>query len=438
MKARKAFVWVLGITIAGAVAVIGLTSLSDATVGGNREFSRPVTPELIARGAYLAQMGDCAACHSVSGKPEFAGGLKMAIPIGAIYTSNITPDKEYGIGSYSLADFDRALRFGVAGGHTLYPAMPFPSYANSRPEDVDALYAYFMHGVAAAAVPNRPNDIAFPLSLRFPLTLWRWAFAPTPKPFPPAAAQDPVAVHGAYFVEGLGHCGDCHTPRAQTLQVEAQTSTDGPAFLAGAAVEHWFAPSLRNGGPGTIGDWSEAEIAQFLKTGTNRHGIAFGSMVDVIEHSTQFLSDADAAAAAHYLKTITGSDPAAGFAYDEKTHRALMTGDASRRGAQLYLDNCAACHRPDGRGYDGVFPALADNPVVEAQDPVSLVHIILRGMKTPRTAATPAQFAMPAFDWRLSDQDLADLVTFIRTSWGNRGFPIDRRAAALTRRETTN
>jgi mono/diheme cytochrome c family protein len=407
--------------VSGLLGLMGVAYLSDEVAGEKNLATLETTPALIARGEYLAKLGDCAACHSVPGRPAFAGGLRMAIPIGAIYTTNISPDPEYGIGRFSLADFDRALRFGVADGHSFYPAMPYPSYANTKPEDVAALYAYFKYGVAPADAPNIKNDILFPLSMRWPLTYWRWFFAPEPAPFEAQAGTDPVIARGAYFVEGLGHCGECHTPRNLALQVKAQTASQGPAFLSGAVIENYFAPSLRHGGPDTLGDWSENDVVDFLMTGANPRGIAFGSMSDVIIHSTQYMTREDAAATARYLRTL--GEPAEGsarsFAYDDQEHQALKRGDASKPGALLYLDNCAACHRPDGLGYDRVFPKLAGNPVVEAPNAISLVSIVLAGSQTPRTADTPAQFAMPGFAWRLSDEDVADLINFIRSSWGN-------------------
>jgi len=223
------------------VLLAAISQWSDSMAGENEAFyavdastlSGNIDRGLIARGEYLASLGDCGACHSTPGNPAFSGGLKMALPIGAIYTTNITPDKTYGIGRFSLADFDRALRFGVANGHTLYPAMPFASYAIVTREDVKALYAYFEFGVTPAAVPNRKSDILFPLSMRWPLTYWRWAFAPKPKPFGGDAFADAAVARGAYFVEGLGHCGECHTPRGVALQVKAQNGRDGKAFLRG-------------------------------------------------------------------------------------------------------------------------------------------------------------------------------------------------------------
>src|SRR6202453_1317228 len=417
------------------VVAIGVAHISDSSAGEKNLVAPAPTPSVIARGAYLARLGDCAACHSIPGKPAYSGGLRMAIPIGAIYTSNITPDSNNGIGRISLSDFDRALRFGVAEGHSLYPAMPFTSYSNTRPDDVAALYTYFKNGVAPAAVPNRPNDIVFPLSMRWPLTFWRWVFAPTPKPFLASAGMDAQSSQGAYFVEGLGHCGECHTTRGITMQMKAATSAEGTAYLSGAVIENYFAPSLRNSGPGTLGAWSEEELAQFLETGANAQGIAFGSMSDVIIHSTQYMTPADALATAKYLKARRDVEegPATRFTYDATEHDALKNGDASKPGARIYLDNCAACHRPDGVGYELVFPRLARNPVVQAENPRSLISIVLDGSQTARTARTPAQFTMPRFAWRLSDKDVADVVNFIRTSWGNGALPVSSADVAKSR-----
>lgn len=430
MKTRSKLTVLAIAAAAGALALAGATRWSDSHACA-QPLAISSNAATIARGAYLARLGDCAACHSVEGKPAFAGGLRMDTPIGAIYTSNITPDRRYGIGNYTLADFDRALRYGVANGHTLYPAMPYSAYSRTTPQDVAALYAYFMMDVQPAAVPKVDNAIPFPLSMRWPLTIWRWAFAPSPIPASApapftAAGDDAVLRRGAYIVEGLGHCGDCHTPRNAGLQVRAFAPADGPAFLSGALVDGWYAPSLRNGDRSTIGAWSEADIAQFLRTGTNRHGIAFASMNEVIANSTQFLSVDDATAVARYLKSIKDTGTGAGaYAYNPATSQALRSGDVSGRGAMLYLDNCAACHRPDGKGYEGVFPALAGNPVLATRETHSLARIVLDGMQTARTASTPAQFSMPGFAARLSDQDVSDILTFVRSSWGNQAAAVE-------------
>jgi mono/diheme cytochrome c family protein len=219
------------------------------------------------------------------------------------------------------------------------------------------------------------------------------------------------------------------------MQMKAITPNQGAVYLSGAVIENYFAPSLRGGGPGSLGVWSEEELAQFLETGANSDGIAFGSMSDVIAHSTQYLTPADALATAKYLKALRspGEESATPFTYDAAEHLALKNGDASKPGARIYLDNCAACHRPDGVGYERVFPRLAGNPVVQTGNPRSLVSIVLDGSRTPRTARTPAQFTMPRFAWRLSDKDVADVVNFVRTSWGNSASPVSSADVAKIR-----
>jgi mono/diheme cytochrome c family protein len=421
MKGKTVLLLVGGAIIALAAAM-AISYLGDQVAGEKVSFTPARNADLINRGAYLAKLGDCAACHSLPGRPAFSGGLKMVTPIGAIYSTNITPDPTYGIGRFTFTDFDRALRYGVADGHSLYPAMPFTSYYNTKPEDVRALYAYFRYALAPVASPDRASDIPFPLSMRWPLTYWRWFFASKPVPFAAPPDLDSSQAQGAYFVDGLGHCGECHTPRNTFMQLKASSRSGGTEYLSGALIETYFAPSLRTAGAGSLRDWSEDELAEFLRTGANSHGIAFGSMSDVIIHSTQYMSEADARSTARYLKSL--DSPVQGgqsFAYDSTSHQALKQGDASAEGALVYLNNCAACHRPDGRGYERVFPALAGNPVVEVASPDSVISIILRGSTTPRTGATPAQFTMPGFARRLSDLEILQVANFVRSGWGNRG-----------------
>jgi mono/diheme cytochrome c family protein len=446
VKLKKVAAISLSCVGAGFLGVLAVTHYSDSNADATPLTPLPATPELIQRGAYLAKLGDCAACHSLPDNPEFSGGLKMGLPIGSIYTTNITPDPKHGIGTFTLTDFDRALRFGVSKGHTLYPAMPFASYANITADDVQALYAYFMHGVAPAAIPNRRAEILFPLSLRFPLTVWRWLFAPTPKPFDFASYADAQVAKGAYFIEGLGHCGECHTPRGIALEMKSQSPQGGSTFLAGSVVENYFAPSLRNEGQGSLAEWNIDQIALFLHSGVNTRGIAFGSMTEVIEHSTQYMTESDLQASAKYLKGVghfeaspSTSSTTLSYSYDTATAKSLAAGNLSAQGAATYIDNCAACHRPDGTGYEGVFPTLAGNPAVESADPLSLATIVLTGSKTAKTHTTPAQFTMPAFSWRLSDQEIADVLTFIRNGWGNKAAPVNvstvTRARALAGHE---
>lgn len=379
--------------------------------------------EQIKRGEYLARAGDCIACHTTTGGKPFAGGLPMDTPIGTIYTTNITPDKKTGIGDYSYDDFQQAVRHGVAkNGDTLYPAMPYPSYAVVNDEDMKALYAYFMHGVQPVEQENRKNAIPWPLSMRWPLAVWRGIFAPDVKAFQPAPQQDAVVARGQYLVEGLGHCGACHTPRSITMQEKALNNGEGTDFLAGsnAPIDGWTATSLRGDNRDGLGRWSESDLAQFLRYGRNDHTAVFGGMTNVVEHSLQYLTDEDITAIARYLKTLGAKDPnQVAFSKDDTVARALWNGDDSKPGASVYIDNCNACHRSDGIGYKRVFPALQGNSVVLADDATSLIHIVLTGSTLPGLKGAPSDIVMPGFGWRLNDQQVADVVNFIRTSWGN-------------------
>ncbi|SDC57947.1 c-type cytochrome [Paraburkholderia lycopersici] len=403
-------------------------------------FAAQAAEQPAARGEYLARAGDCIACHTIQGGKPFAGGLKFDTPIGAIYSTNITPDVNTGIGKWSYDDFARAVRQGVRpNGETLYPAMPYPSYARLSDDDMKALYAYFMQGVAPVPAHNRAVDIPWPLSMRWPLGIWRTLFAPKVQPFDASRYNDAIVARGAYLVQGLGHCGACHTPRARTMQELALTDLEGDDFLSGGApVDGWLPSSLR-GNPRTgIGAWSEDDIVRFLKSGRNLHTAAFGGMTDVVQHSTQHMDDADLLAMARYLKTL----PASGaketpHAYDPAAAGKLQNGDASARGAAVYRDNCMACHRSDGRGYMRVFPAPGGNPVVQGKDPTSLIHVLLSGSTLKGTKSAPSSFTMPPFGWRLSDQEVADVSTFVRTSWGSAGAPVSAEAVAKVRRTVT-
>ncbi|MFB4248224.1 c-type cytochrome [Pseudomonas idahonensis] len=403
--------------VIATLALLGSASVSAAEVDQQA---------LVKQGEYLARAGDCVACHTAKDGQPFAGGLPMETPIGVIYSTNITPDKT-GIGDYSFEDFDQAVRHGVAkDGSTLYPAMPFPSYARVSDADMQALYAYFMKGVAPVVRDNQDSDIPWPLSMRWPLSIWRWMFAPSVETPALATGSDPVISRGAYLVEGLGHCGACHTPRALTMQEKALSASDGSAFLSGSApLEGWIAKSLRGDHKDGLGSWSEEQLVQFLKTGRSDRSAVFGGMSDVVVHSMQYMSEADLTAIARYLKSLPANDPKdQPHLYDQQVAEALWKGDDSQPGAAVYIDNCAACHRTDGQGYTRVFPALAGNPVLQSADATSLIHIVLKGGTLPATHSAPSTFTMPPFAWRLSDQEVADVVNFIRGSWGNQASAV--------------
>lgn len=378
----------------------------------------------ISKGQYLATAGDCIACHTAAGAQPFSGGLKMSTPVGAIYSTNITPDKTTGIGDYSYADFAKALREGVAkDGHHLYPAMPYTAFAKINDEDMHALYDYFMKQVKPVKQANRDSDIPWPLNMRWPLAAWNLMFHDD-KVFQPESSQSAEWNRGAYLVQGLEHCGTCHTPRGIVFQEKALDQKDA-VYLTGGTLEGWHAPDLTGSLKDGLGNWQPEDIVTFLRTGRTDTTAAFGSMTDVIEHSTQHLSDADLKAMATYLKSLKASEPGTTTpATDDKTSAALIKGDMSHPGAQEYMDNCSACHRIDGKGYAKTFPALAHNSAVLSNDPSSLISIVLRGGKMAVTKDAVTGLTMPDFGWRLNDQQVAELLTFVRTSWGNQALTV--------------
>ena len=420
--------------------LIGLVAVAVLAFGGALAYAlvptstrvipdaaEPASQALIDAGRYVAVAADCVACHSAPGGKPFAGGLAMASPIGTIYTTNITPDKKTGIGNYSLNDFDRAVRHGItAHGGTLYPAMPYPSYARMTDQDVTALYAYFMHEVAPVEASNHETDIVWPLSMRWPLAIWRKVYAPGSPVQPAVLGQfsDQKLARGAYLVQGMGHCGSCHTARAATMQ--EVSLGDGPAYLAGGQViDGWVAVNLRGDDANGLGRWSEQDIVDTLRSGRNSHSAVMGApMNDVVSHSMQHMTDQDLHAMAAYLKSLPAAPAGTAngdirFAASDVTAKALRTGQEGGRGGQLYLDNCAACHRSDAVSNGKTFPALAGNPSVLQADPSSVIRLILGGAHLPSTKTAPSDLGMPAFGWRLSDDEAAQLVTFVRQSWGN-------------------
>ena len=383
--------------------------------------------ETIKRGAYLARLGDCVACHTSHNGKAMAGGLALKTPFGNIYSTNITPDKKTGIGNYSFEQFDQAMRKGIAAdGHNLYPAMPYPSYAKMNRADMQALYAYMMKGVEPVEQANASNDMKWPFSIRSGLSLWNKLFLDD-QPFIEEKSQSAAWNRGAYIVQGLGHCGSCHTPRGIAFQEKSmsQSGKDGTLFLAGSTVDAWHAVSLR-------GIWTEEAIVKFLKTGRNDHSTAFGTMTEVIGMSTQHFSDEDLQAIAVYLKSLT---PIAKQALVKSTTPQPVSDKLFKTAGGLgYNQFCATCHRRDGKGISGLFPPLAGNRAILAEDPTSAIHVTLSGWKSAMTKGQPRAVGMPEFG-NLTDDELAEIITFMRTSWGNQGSPVNASQVSKVRNQ---
>ncbi len=387
------------------------------------------------QGEYLARAGDCVACHSAPGGKAFAGGLKMGTPLGAIYSTNITPDPETGIGGYSLEDFDRALRQGVAkDGHRLYPAMPYPSYAKLTDADVAALYDFFMKQVPAVHQANKPDEIPSHLNIRWPLAIWNLLFTSSGS-YVAKSGHDAAWNCGAYLVQGLGHCGACHTPRGVAWQEKALDDS-GADYLSGALLDAWYAPDLRGDARTGLGSWSKDDLVDFLKAGHNRGETAFGSMIDVVNNSTPYLSDSDLNAIAVYLKSLPATSSQQPVAYNDATTAALRSGHASQAGATVYTGTCANCHGLDAKGFSPYIPALAGNPIVLDDDPSSLINLVLNGSNPLVVKGTPDAYRMPQFRLQYSDQQIADVVTFIRNGWGNQAPAVTADEVAKLRKTT--
>lgn len=395
--------------------------------------------ESMSKGEYLARAANCVACHSVEGGEPFAGGLKMAVPsVGVIYATNITPDPETGIGGYSFEEFDAAMRDGVRkDGTNLYPAMPFPSYAKITEEDMRALYDYFMKEVQPVKLANKPEETSGWLSARWLLSIWKFLFLDN-DPYEADAKQSPEWNRGAYLTQGLGHCGACHTPRGMFFQEKGMDGDDSD-FLAGALLDHWSAPAL-NGDPNSgLGRWSVEDTAEFMKTGKNKFGTAFGTMVEVINNSTAYFTDADLTAMATYLKSIPASEEknAKPYEYNDTAAKQLMALDFSQRGSQPYFEFCVSCHGSDGQGAGvKMLPALAGNPVVLDPRPESLINLTLNGSLRLVTQGHVESFDMPPFYLLANDQQVADVVTFIRSAWGNNGSAVTPAQVAEIRAAT--
>jgi mono/diheme cytochrome c family protein len=396
-----------------AAAVVAVTLTGAALAQDTQSFDR------IERGHYLATLGDCEACHTKPGGAAFAGGLALQTPFGIIVAPNITPDRETGIGDWTEQEFAAALQEGRGhNGTRLYPAMPYPAYTKLSEEDVRDLRAYF---ATVAPVSNKVivNQLPFPLNIRFAMVFWNWLNF-TPGRYQPDPNKSAEWNRGAYLVEGAAHCGTCHTPKT-ALGADKTT-----VALQGATLQGWFAPDITGDAHTGIGGWSKDDLVQYLKTGGNNFTLASGPMADAVSHSTSKMTDGDIAAIATYLKD--GS--AAGTS---KPAPVAAADPAMRAGAAIYKDSCAACHRDSGQGEPGLFPRLAGSALVQSEDPTTLARIVLQGTRAVSTADKPTAPAMPAFDWRLSDAQVAAVLTYIRNSWGNAAAAVDAGAIANRR-----
>jgi mono/diheme cytochrome c family protein len=356
-------------------------------------------------GKYLTILGDCAGCHTDTNGRPYAGGRALTSPLGTFYTSNITPDRETGIGTWTADDFWEALHDGRSKnrGH-LYPAMPYPHFTMYSRADSDAMFAYLQSIPPVSNVPPR-NEIAFPLDFRSLLGIWNALYLHKGQ-YVPDPAKSAQWNRGAYLVKGPGHCDDCHTPK-NFLYANRESLA-----LSGNLVENWWAADLTADDREGLGAWRAADIVEYLKTGRNRHVMAGGSMVEIITASTSQMHDDDLAAIAAYLKDLPPM-----MEQDELVPPSPSTMKAGR--AQ-FRKHCQDCHNFDGTGVPRRFPTLAGSATVQARDPTTIVRIILEGQDPPAISARPDDEPMPAFVQKMKDGEIADVATYMRNSWGNR------------------
>lgn len=374
---------------------------------------------LVERGRYLAVAGDCAACHSAPGKAPFGGGVAIASPLGTIYSTNITPSRTAGIGAWTEEQFGRAVRAGVRadGGH-LYPAMPYTAYARLTDDDTAALYAYFMHGVAASDTAAPATRLPFPFNVRFSMALWNWLYLDT-APYTADPAKSAEWNRGAYLAQGLAHCGTCHTPRGFLMAEKSDL------YLRGGSLGTWYAPDITPGKPG----WNRDSLVAYLRTGHAANGAtAGGPMREAIDKSFSKMAPQDIAAIVTYLQALPPGEHAVAAPKVERivaSDVSEMAGGSSG-GERLYRNYCAACHQVDGDGMRGL-PALRNHTVLGYPSADNVAMAILEGVWPEEGQG------MPGFEHELDDGEVAAITHYVMTGFGHSAIGLDARRVAELR-----
>jgi len=402
-----------------AASVWGLDAL-DERQAASAMVSGEADTNVIERGAYLARVGNCMTCHTARGGSPYAGGRGIETPFGTVFSSNLTADKTTGLGQWNTNDFWRALHHGRArNGRLLYPAFPYTSYTQITRADSDALFAYLVT-IPAVEQLNKAHTLRWPYGTRAALLAWRALY------FKPAAFQNEASRseqwnRGAYLVRGPGHCTACHTAR------NALGGSDMAHEFGGGLVpvQDWYAPSLTSSHEAGVATWSAPEIIQLLATGQSARGTTSGPMSEVVLHSTQYWSSQDLEATAVFLKTLPGTDQVAWGPSPLPASPAQGASTvAAGKGAQIYEKHCAQCHEKKGEGVPNAYPALAGNRAITLPVTANLIQIVLNGGFLPATQGNPRPFGMPPFALVLNDRDVADVLTYIRTSWNNQASPV--------------
>lgn len=374
---------------------------------------------LVERGRYLAAVGDCVACHTLKGGARYAGGRALQTPFGTVLSANLTPDVETGIGRYTPDSFYRALHEGLDHeGRHLYPAFPYNYYTRLSREDSDALFAYFRSLPPVRHAVDR-NQLSFPFNIRGLMAFWNWLFLDKGS-FHIDPARPASWNRGAYLVEGLGHCQACHTPMNRLGNAKRDEAFRGGRF------GDWVAPDITPNRRTGIGSWERAALIEFLREGRNVHSAASGEMGEVVAFSTSQMSDGDLAAVADYLQSLPASP-----------ELSIRAPDAvvMQQGQAIWQDTCSACHRMEGQGVPRFFPPIKGDANAQQLDPTTVLHFILAGTRREPTDRAPTPLGMPAYAWKLSDDQIAAVATYLRNSWGNAAPAVSAKEVGELRRK---
>lgn len=405
------------------------TTAQDIDGRASAQRTSPPANELIERGAYLVNIGNCAGCHTTSDGSPFAGGKPIATPFGDVMTSNLTPDHVTGLGAWSTDDFWRALREGISrDGRLLYPAFPYPHYSGLVRADADAMFAW-LRTLPPRASPVQHHRLIWPANSQWALRWWRALFF-RPLDWSASTGQSEAWNRGRYLVETLGHCGACHTPRNRLGAPDAARALQGARMPASA----WFAPALRatNDDPQVISD--RATLATLLTTGASAAHRMSGPMAEIVTASLRHLSTGDAQAISVYLAEIaTPQTASTATAKAPASIRASASGQlstggqasGSERGRDLHERHCADCHGKNGEGHPPHYPALAGNRTVLMNDAANFAQVVLYGAFGLSVPGAAVPYGMPPFVLTLDDGELASLLNFVRGAWGNHATRVD-------------
>jgi mono/diheme cytochrome c family protein len=376
---------------------------------------------LVERGAYLARVGNCAACHTARGGVPYAGGRPLATPFGTVFAGNLTPDEDTGLGRWSADAFWRAMHQGQSrDGRLLVPAFPYDSTTRITRQDSDALHAY-LQSLPAVRRAAEPHALRGPYNTQLALAAWRALYF-EPQSFVTDAAQSAEWNRGAYLVTGLGHCAACHATRDALGGVAAGSElTGGPLPEPG-----WYAPSLHAPSEGGVTHWDTQRIVDLLRDGIAHEASAVGPMAEVVYGSTQHLSEPDLRAMAAYLQALDPR-PVKPVAFEP------ARSEQRELGARVYEQRCADCHGEQGQGAPGIYPALAGNRAVTQASAANPVLAVLGGGFPAATAGNPRPFGMPPYRTLLTDAEIAAVVTHLRQSWGNQASAVPPQAVQRLR-----